>query len=171
MKPQDFGIRMMYPDDLPGVLAVELQCFDDPWDEQDFREQLRKGNCFGSVATVRLQIVGYLVYELLAGEVFVLSVAVSPDYRRCGIGGDLVRNQFARMNRKYRNRIVANVPEKNLPAQLFFKSLGFRAVRVLANFYDEASEGAYQMLRMYETIQREMAIARVMKYGASNENR
>jgi ribosomal-protein-alanine N-acetyltransferase len=171
MKPQDFAIRMMYPDDLPGVMSVELQCFDDPWDEQEFREQLRKGHCFGSVATVRLQIVGYMVYELLAGEVNVLSVAVSHDHRRCGIAGDLVRKQFERLTPKYRNRIVANVRETNLAGQLFFKSLRFRAVRVLSNFYDEIGEDAYRMVRMYESVQRDLAAGQAIKREASHENR
>ena len=165
MKPQDFAIRMMFPDDLPGVLSVEMDCFDDPWDEREFREQLRKGNCFGSVATVRCKVVGYLVYELLAGEVVVLSVAVAPEHQRCGIAGDLVRKQFARLTPKYRNRIVANVRESNLEAQLFFKSLRFRAVRVLSNFYDDMGEDAYRMVRMYETIQREQQAAEQRSLG------
>jgi ribosomal-protein-alanine N-acetyltransferase len=165
MKPQDFVIRTMYPDDLPGILQVERQCFADPWDEQEFRRQLRQANCFGTVAVVRSAVVGYMIHEILAGEVVVLSVAVALEHQRCGIAGDLVRKQFVTLEPKYRNRIVANVRESNLEAQLFFKSLRFRAVRVLSNFYDEMGEDAYRMVRMYETIQRELVATEQRSLG------
>ena len=35
--------------------------------------------------------------------------------------------------------------ETNLPAQLFFKSVGFRAVSVLRKFYEDTPEDAYLM--------------------------
>jgi len=44
-----------------------------------------------------------------------------------------------------RNRIVLEVRETNLPAQLFFRSLGFRAISVLKDFYQDTTEDAYLM--------------------------
>ncbi|HEV3083032.1 MAG TPA: ribosomal-protein-alanine N-acetyltransferase RimI, partial [Gemmataceae bacterium] len=35
------------------------------------------------------------------------------------------------------------VRESNLPAQLFFKSQGFKAVRVLRRYYEDSGEDAY----------------------------
>jgi ribosomal-protein-alanine N-acetyltransferase len=37
------------------------------------------------------------------------------------------------------------VRETNLPAQLFFRSLGFRAISVLKDFYQDTTEDAYLM--------------------------
>jgi len=44
-----------------------------------------------------------------------------------------------------RSRIVLEVRETNLPAQLFFRSLGFRAISVLKDFYQDTTEDAYLM--------------------------
>ena len=42
-------------------------------------------------------------------------------------------------------RITLEVRETNLPAQLFFKSAGFRAVTVLRAYYEDSPEDAYLM--------------------------
>jgi ribosomal-protein-alanine N-acetyltransferase len=44
-----------------------------------------------------------------------------------------------------RNRIALEVRETNLPAQIFFRSLGFRAISVLKDFYQDTTEDAYLM--------------------------
>jgi ribosomal-protein-alanine N-acetyltransferase len=40
---------------------------------------------------------------------------------------------------------VLEVRETNLPAQLFVRSLGFRATSVLKDFYQDSTEDAYLM--------------------------
>ena len=44
-----------------------------------------------------------------------------------------------------RNRIVLEVRETNLSAQLFFRQLGFRATGVLKGFYEDTPEDAFLM--------------------------
>jgi [ribosomal protein S18]-alanine N-acetyltransferase len=44
-----------------------------------------------------------------------------------------------------RDRILLEVRERNLPAQLFFRSLGYRAISVLKDFYEDSTEDAYLM--------------------------
>ncbi|MEM7316575.1 MAG: ribosomal-protein-alanine N-acetyltransferase RimI, partial [Planctomycetota bacterium] len=44
-----------------------------------------------------------------------------------------------------RNRIMLEVRETNLQAQLFFRSGGFKAVSVLRDFYEDTVEDAYMM--------------------------
>jgi ribosomal-protein-alanine N-acetyltransferase len=45
---------------------------------------------------------------------------------------------------------VLEVRETNLPAQLFFRSLGFRATSVLKDFYRDSTEDAYLMQYVLE---------------------
>jgi len=51
----------------------------------------------------------------------------------------------AKLTPDRRGRIVLEVRETNLPAQLFFRSLGFRATSVLKDFYQDSTEDAYLM--------------------------
>jgi ribosomal-protein-alanine N-acetyltransferase len=44
-----------------------------------------------------------------------------------------------------RNKILLEVREQNLPAQLFFRNQGFRAISLLRGFYLDTDEDAYLM--------------------------
>ena len=52
---------------------------------------------------------------------------------------------MAKLTPDRRGRIMLEVRETNLPAQLFFRSLGFRATSVLKDFYQDSTEDAYMM--------------------------
>ena len=52
---------------------------------------------------------------------------------------------ISKLSPQRRNRIVLEVRETNLPAQVFFRSLGFLATSVLRDFYQDTTEDAYLM--------------------------
>ena len=58
-----------------------------------------------------------------------------------------------------RGRIVLEVRETNLPAQLFFRSLGFRATSVLKDFYEDSTEDAYLMQYVAESLPAQRRLA------------
>ena len=49
-----------------------------------------------------------------------------------------------------RQHIFANVGERNLNAQLFFKSRGFLAISILKDFYDLTDDDSYLMHYEFE---------------------
>jgi ribosomal-protein-alanine N-acetyltransferase len=61
------------------------------------------------------------------------------------IGTAMVEKLIGKLSGDRRNRIVLEVRETNLDAQLFFKNLGFRAISVLRDFYTDTTEDAYLM--------------------------
>jgi ribosomal-protein-alanine N-acetyltransferase len=75
----------------------------------------------------------------------VLNFAVLRSHRRLGVGAQMMAKLTAKLAPDRRNRIVLEVRETNLAAQLFFRSLGFRAVSVLRDFYQDTAEDAYLM--------------------------
>ena len=139
-------IRWMIRRDLPTVLNIEERCFEYPWKEEDFIRCLRQRNCIGMVAERGDQVLGFMIYELHKTRLHLLSMAVDPDYSRQGIGRIMVEYLISKLSYQRRNWLVLEVRESNLPAQLFFKSLGFRAVGILNQFYDDCGEDAYQMI-------------------------
>jgi ribosomal-protein-alanine N-acetyltransferase len=52
---------------------------------------------------------------------------------------------------------MLEVRETNLPAQVFFRSNGFRAISVMRNFYDDTPEDAYAMQFRYRAEKAETA--------------
>ena len=131
--------------DMPAVLAIEDQCFEFSWTEDDFIRCLRQRNCIGMVAEQDDQVVGFMIYELHKNRLHVLNFAVSQSVRRQGVGRAMVGKLLSKLSHERRNRIMLEIRETNLDAQLFFKQIGFRAVSVLRDFYDDSDEDAYLM--------------------------
>lgn len=150
-------IRWMIRRDMPSVLAIESQSFEYSWTEDDFIRCLRQRNCIGMVAEQDDQIVGFMIYELHKNRLHVLNFAVAAENRRQGVGKAMVNKLLSKLSNDRRNRIMLEVRETNLDAQLFFKSLGFRAVSVLRDFYEDTVEDAYLMQFRYRASAEELA--------------
>jgi ribosomal-protein-alanine N-acetyltransferase len=138
-------VRWMIRRDMPDVLAIEREAFEFPWSEEDFTRSLRQRTCIGMVAEYADSVVAFMIYELHRTRLHVLNFAVLRSHRRLGIGTQMLRRLIAKLAPERRSRIVLEVRETNLPAQLFFRAAGFRAVTVLRDFYRDSDEDAYLM--------------------------
>lgn len=138
-------VRWMIRRDMPDVLAIEREAFEFPWSEEDFTRSLRQRTCIGMVAEYADSVVAFMIYELHRTRLHVLNFAVLRSHRRLGIGTQMLRRLIAKLAPERRSRIVLEVRETNLPAQLFFRAAGFRAVSVLRDFYRDSDEDAYLM--------------------------
>jgi ribosomal-protein-alanine N-acetyltransferase len=138
-------IRWMIRRDMPEVLQTEQESFEYAWTEEDFLRCLRQRNCIGMVAEQGEKVVGFMIYELHKAKLHILNFAVHPAYRRLGIGAQMVAKLISKLSSHRRTRITLAVRETNLPAQLFFRAQGFKAVRVLRNFYEDSGEDAFLM--------------------------
>lgn len=138
-------IRWMIRRDMPEVLAIESASFEFPWLEDDFICCLRQRPCIGMVAEHNDRVVGFMIYELNKNRIQVLNFATLPEMRRRGVGTQMVRKLVDKLSTQRRTRILIEVRETNLTAQLFFRSTGFRAISVLRDFYNSPSEDGYLM--------------------------
>ena len=138
-------IRWMIRRDMPEVLQTEQESFEFPWTEEDFLRCLRQRNCIGMVAEQGERVVGFMIYELHKAKLHILNFAVSPSWRRVGVGGQMVAKLISKLSSHRRTRITLEVRETNLGAQLFFRAQTFRAVRVLRGFYEDSGEDAFLM--------------------------
>jgi [ribosomal protein S18]-alanine N-acetyltransferase len=149
-------IRWMIRRDMPEVLAIESACFEFPWSEDDFIRCLRQRNCIGMVADLDDEVVGFMIYELHKTRLHLLNFAVSPRHRRQKVGSRMIAKLAAKLSTQRRTRIVLEVRETNLAAQLFFRERGFRAVSLLRDFYEDTTEDAYLMQYRYRAIEAEV---------------
>jgi [ribosomal protein S18]-alanine N-acetyltransferase len=144
-------IRWMIRRDMPSVLAIEQECFEFPWFEEDFIRCLRQRNCIGMVAEASERVVGFMVYELQKHKLHILNFAVQEHFRRRGVGSQMAKKLITKLSHDRRSRIMLEIRETNLAAQLFFRTLGFRAVSVLRKFYEDTPEDAYLMQYRYSS--------------------
>jgi [ribosomal protein S18]-alanine N-acetyltransferase len=138
-------IRWMIRRDMDDALEIENESFEFPWSEEDFVRCLRQRNCIGMVAEHDDQIVGFMIYELHKTRLHVLNFAVARKFRRLGIGTQMIQKLVGKLSHQRRSRILLEVRETNLAAQLFFRQCGFRAVSVVRDFYEDTTEDAYVM--------------------------
>jgi ribosomal-protein-alanine N-acetyltransferase len=142
-------IRWMIRRDMPEVLGIEAQDFEFPWSDEEFIHCLRQRNCIGMVAEHEDRVVGFMIYELHKTRIHVLNFAVASEYQRRGVGSQMVAKLIGKLSTQRRSRIVLEVRETNLAAQLFYRENGFRAVSVLRGFYEDTPEDAYLMQFRY----------------------
>ena len=117
-------IRWMIRRDMPEVLAIEHASFEFPWCEEEFLRVLRQRNCIGMVAEYGERVVGFMIYELHKNKLHVLDFATHPEFRRQGVGHQMVAKLVGKLSSHRRTRIALYVRETNLPAQLFFRDPG-----------------------------------------------
>lgn len=141
----DVHIRWMIRRDMEQVLSIERSAFEFPWSEEDFVSCLRRRNCIGMVAERGEQVLGFMIYELHKTRLHLLNFSVDAEYRRQGVGSQMVEKLVGKLSSQRRTRLSLEVRETNLDAQLFFKGSGFRATSVLRDFYDDSPEDAYLM--------------------------
>jgi ribosomal-protein-alanine N-acetyltransferase len=143
-------IRWMIRRDMPEVLAIEHAGFEYPWCEEEFLRVLRQRNCIGMVAEYGERVVGFMIYELHKSKLHVLDFAVHPEFRRMGVGHQMVSKLVGKLSSHRRTRIVLHVRETNLGAQLFYRIQGFRAAEVCREHFPDTGEDAYLMAYMLD---------------------
>lgn len=105
-------IRWLIRQDMVDVLRIENLCFDFPWCDDDFLCYLRRRNCIGMVAEANgidgWRIVGFMIYELNKGWLSVLNFAVDPQFRRRGVGTQMVERLVDKLGQQRRTDITAS---------------------------------------------------------------
>jgi ribosomal-protein-alanine N-acetyltransferase len=143
--------RWMIGRDMDQVLRIERESFDQAWTENDFFRALRQRSTLGMVCehVGTLRILGFAVYSLTEDELLVINLAVDPECRRLGVGRAMIDKLKSKLAEPRRKALSITVRESNLPAQLFFKTQGFRWTETLGGFYwngpEECREDGYVM--------------------------
>jgi len=152
MMPLQLTIRRAQPADIPQIVAIESVAFVDPWDEKTIRESLALYPEAFFVARNNGYIAGFVAggVEDTGEEIYghIMNLAVAPDYRRRGIGQQLIR----RLEQEYAilgaSGIQLEVRVGNIGAQEFYRRLGYREVFQIACYYAN-DEDALVMMKWF----------------------
>lgn len=128
------NIRWLIRRDLAEVLAIDP--FGDlGWGEKDFLDCLANRNVVGLVAEHGITVVGFMVYALSKSRIDLLNFVVHPEWRRFGVGQQMMAKMVGKLHDSCRTKLVIRVPEGNLGMQLFLRSIGFRAEKIDGDSY------------------------------------
>ncbi len=135
--PNNLTYEPMHADDLQQVLAIENQCFEDPWSATYFRLSVKRprSNEYLYVARREQTVVGYIIFYVLHEEAQILNIAVLPACQRQGIGKYLLASALEMIQADGEREVFLEVAVSNLPAQYLYRQFGFRICGIRKNYY------------------------------------
>lgn len=137
-------IRTAQPDDLPALLALEEQAF--PGDRlcaRQFRRFMRSDTSHLLVDEQQEQLAGYalLLVHHRTHLARLYSLAVNPQFRQLGIGRSLLQAcEHLALEQGYLT-LRLEVRQDNQGARHLYEQAGYRPIRILAHYYDDAADG------------------------------
>ena len=124
------------------VAEIEKLCFSDPWSENSVASELNNPLSLWLVALDGATVAGYIGSQSVEGEADMMNVAVHPDYRRQGIGRELVTGLVSALKEKGVYSLALEVRASNAPAIALYEQMGFAQVGVRPNYYRNPKENA-----------------------------
>ncbi len=132
--------------DIPSVMAIEKVSFPCPWHESTFRGEIQNRPISHPLVVVHStlnQVIGYLIYWLFGEEAQVNNIAIHPDFRRLGIGEQVLRHVIEELRFKGVKLLTLEVRPSNQAALRLYKKLGFRMIAVRKGYYSYPPEDAF----------------------------
>jgi [ribosomal protein S18]-alanine N-acetyltransferase len=156
-------VEPMHLDDVPAVHEIERLSFATPWPAYAFEQELR-GNRLARYVVARAfeRVVGFAGAWLMVDEAHVTTFSVHPDWRRQGIGRQLLLSLCDLSVAIGARRMTLEVRASNQAAQALYRSFGFEVGGRRPHYYTDDGEDALVMTtpdlgdpRMHELIEAE----------------
>lgn len=145
------SIRPMRMDDLDSVMSIDGLSFSMPWPESAYRHELRKNPAAALwVAEIKHpiggdQVIGMIVVWLILDEAHIATLAVHPDFRRKGVGAQLLEAALIEAKNRGAREAMLEVRASNYIAQALYKDYGFEVVHRRLRYYRDNNEDALLM--------------------------
>ena len=139
-------VEPMRLDDVQAVHEIERLSFSTPWPAYAFEQELR-GNRLARYVVARAgeRVVGFAGVWLMVDEAHITTFGVHPEWRRQGIGRQLLLNLMDLGATLRARRMTLEVRVSNEPAQGLYRSFGFEIVGRRPRYYTDDGEDALVM--------------------------
>lgn len=132
------------------IAELERMCFSMPWSERSIESELNNPLSLWIVAVDGDKVTGYVGSQSVMGESDMMNVAVLPQYRRYGIGQELVCRLIDILRSKGNYCLTLEVRVTNEPAIRLYDKLGFTQVGRRPNYYSNPREDALILRKEWE---------------------
>ena len=139
----ELKILPMTPDSAVQAAALERECFSAPWREADFNEMLARPDAVFFCAFADAVFAGPADMLCVLDEGQICNIAVSPAFRRRGVGRALIAALIEEASRRALSVMMLEVRASNMAAQALYEASGFEKVGVRRAFYASPREDAY----------------------------
>jgi ribosomal-protein-alanine N-acetyltransferase len=140
-------IRQMTERDVPAVSHIDQLSFSLPWPEHSFRYEVsenRVARCFVAEAEDK-RIAAMIVSWLIVDEMHIATIATHPDFRRQGIGMQLLTYALVDGREQGARLAFLEVRASNEAAQEMYRRFGFQQTGKRPRYYRDNGEDAILM--------------------------
>ena len=131
--------------DLEEIMVIEQASYSFPWTEGMVLSELFD-NPLSFATVVRAGedqiLAAYVFMRVVLDELHILNVAVHPQWRRRGLGKELIGCVLSTALKIRVQRVILEVRASNQPAQALYQQFGFREVGSRRNYYCRPTENA-----------------------------
>ena len=125
------------------IAALEAACFSDPWPESILQQELENPLSLWLCTMDGDTVAGYVGSQTVLGEADMMNLAVSPAYRRQGLGRALVLALCESLRQKMQATVLTlEVRDSNAAAIALYEDLGFTQIGLRKNYYQHPKEDA-----------------------------
>lgn len=139
-------IAPMGPVHIDEILKIERVSFPIPWSKETFLfEILLNELSVYVVALLNGSVVGYGGMWLVMDEAHITNIAVHPDFRKQGIGQQILRELIRQATERNLNRMTLEVRPTNIAARKLYQKFGFVEKGIRKRYYQDNNEDAIIM--------------------------
>ena len=139
-------IRRMTLEDVPAVHEIDNLSFSLPWPERSFRYEITQNPVTrGWVAEANGRIAAMLVLWFIVDEAHIATIATHPDFRREGIGEQILIHALLEVRAEGARRAFLEVRAGNIAAQSMYRKYGFVIDGIRPRYYRDNNEDALLM--------------------------
>lgn len=124
------------------IAELEKRCFSNPWSVNSITSELNNPLSAWVVAMDAEKLVGYVGSQSVLGWADMMNLAVAPEYRRRGIGEELIKQLISHLQKNEVTCLTLEVRASNAPAIALYEKMGFCEVGIRPNYYHNPKEDA-----------------------------
>ena len=152
-------LRPFRPDDLSSVVEINRVCLPENYSAYFFMEVFKSCPEAFIIAEKERKVAGYIMCRLEFGfsdvrrfrmvrKGHIVSVAVLPEYRRQGIGRELVTSATKALELHGAEECFLEVRTANEEAVKLYKDMGFDTVRTVSHYYHDGADAFLMSIRL-----------------------
>ena len=122
------------------IAALEKRCFSDPWSREMLIPELTNPLSLWLVALDQEQVIGYVGSQSVLDAADMMNIAVSPDFRRQGVGQQLVLELITHLKLNNVTCLTLEVRVSNQSAQRLYERLGFETQGIRKKYYEDKED-------------------------------
>ena len=138
-------ISKMCLDDIPKICELENLCFSSPWSELALKDELENPYALFLVGKIDGRLAGYIGSICVLDECSITNVAIFPEFRKMGLGNELVSYLCRLATDNKITSIYLEVRKSNIAARRLYEKCGFSICGERKNFYTAPTEDAFIM--------------------------